>query len=600
MVGVAVGHRSRRERPGRRAPFRARRAGRPRRPPRKGEEGFTLIELLIVLIIVPLVTGAIATVIITSLQDQTGIQSNTSDSGDAAVSSAYYVRDIESASAVTTAGQPKSIPAQCSTQGLQGSTSFILGVELLAGKAVVSYYVQTPIAGGPSQLVRLFCPNGSTPQSQVVLSHNFNPAASVPVVSCVNPTPQGVPPGVTCSPAAVGQDWVPAYMVSNVTMNVTQGCPSPPGPPCTAFQYSLTADPVSGVPVQSVVQVPGALTLLGAGPDIQFQGSNSSVCAAGPILLKSGYGNGTAITSTQGGDKVTSGSACGTATSNGIDIFNCRNDGTSGNPCPSGPNNPVGSGVTVSPSPPVSAAQVNDPLQNWASQSQNQVPAVSSPSHSSSSLTADCTPSDHNTDYSCPAGIYPQGLVIPDNETVTFQGGTNGTQFGQVSQAGDHCDCALIIGNSDTVFFDTGYYSYEGGLSMTGVSSALCAGSGTGPCAGAPTGGVFFYVNGGQVDFGSVSWTDFVGKADVVQLSPITTSTDPYDGILIWQNQSDNDAIELVGYLSSSNAYNGEIYAPDSPMQIYGLGFSVSTGNIVADMLTVFSGLGGATSIDVQ
>jgi len=178
---------------------------------------------------------------------------------------------------------------------------------------------------------------------------------------------------------------------------------------------------------------------------------------------------------------------------------------------------------------------------------------------------------------------------------------TGGTQFGQAKNFGDNCNCALTIGNSDTVYFKTGVYSYEGGLSMTGTSSALCAGPGTGQCAGAPTGGVLFYVNGGQINFGSVSFDDFFGNADVVQLSAM--SSNAYQGLLIWQNQSDNDPIELVGYTSSVNSYSGEIYAPNSPMQIYGLGFSMTTGNLVALSLTLFSanifGSGGV-SLSVQ
>ena len=77
-----------------------------RMPPRKGEEGFTLIELVIVLVILPLVMGAVAVVMLTSLENQQGIQNKLSDSSDATVSTAYYVRDVESAVAVTTTSSP--------------------------------------------------------------------------------------------------------------------------------------------------------------------------------------------------------------------------------------------------------------------------------------------------------------------------------------------------------------------------------------------------------------------------------------------------------------------------------------------------------------
>ena len=66
----------------------------------RGRTGFTLIELLIVLVILPLVIGAIAMVLITTLKNHQGIEGKVADSSAATLSSAYYVRDIESASYV--------------------------------------------------------------------------------------------------------------------------------------------------------------------------------------------------------------------------------------------------------------------------------------------------------------------------------------------------------------------------------------------------------------------------------------------------------------------------------------------------------------------
>ena len=119
-----------------------------RMPPRKGEEGFTLIELVIVLVILPLVMGAVAVVMLTSLENQQGIQNKLSDSSDATVSTAYYVRDVESAVAVTTTIAPSDRTFVCGENGTglaSGKSSFLLGLQL-AGGSSVSYYEWAPRA----------------------------------------------------------------------------------------------------------------------------------------------------------------------------------------------------------------------------------------------------------------------------------------------------------------------------------------------------------------------------------------------------------------------------------------------------------------------
>jgi hypothetical protein len=242
-----------------------------------------------VLVILPLVTGAIALVLVTTLQNQQGIQGKVTDSSAATTASTYFVRDIESAASVTTTASPATGPPQCSPSGLAGTPKFLLGVQLQGSAAVVSYYTVTPTTGAPSQLVRLYCASGSsTPQSHVILSDDVsttNPPA--PVVNCALPTPTSIPTGVTCSPAS---SWTFTYMVSTITLNVTQGCTTVTTN-CAPYQYALTGDPVSGVPVPPIVQSTGVLTLLGTGTDISFNAlsGGQTVCAVGPILLNSGY-----------------------------------------------------------------------------------------------------------------------------------------------------------------------------------------------------------------------------------------------------------------------------------------------------------------------
>jgi len=219
---------------------------------------------------------------------------------------------------------------------------------------------------------------------------------------------------------------------------------------------------------------------------------------------------------------------------------------------------------------------VTDPLANWASQ--NPVPPVSGPTING---LAGCNTTNHIS-YTCPQGIYPNGLSIGDNKTVTFQappGQIGLYQFGNISNAGDNCNCALTIGNSDIVNFGTGHYSFEGGLQVTGSSSSLCGGVVTSSCPQAPSGGVFFYIAGGQVTVGGFSF------GDTVQLAPISSGADPYANVLLWQDGDDPHQLQLFGLNTTFSTNGGTIYTPNAQIGITGVNFgaaTLATGDIVA------------------
>ncbi|HEY5025285.1 MAG TPA: prepilin-type N-terminal cleavage/methylation domain-containing protein [Acidimicrobiales bacterium] len=541
------------------------------RPPGAGEDGFTLIELLIVLVILPLVTGAIAMVLITTLKNQQGIEGKVTDASAATTASAYYVRDIESAASVTTAATPSSAPQQCSAVGLSGTPIFLLGLQLQGVSTVVSYYTLTRSSGGPTELVRFYCPNGSsTPQSHVILSDNVSTTnPPTPVVNCILPTPTGIPTGVTCSPSS---DWTFTYMVSTVTLNVTQGC-STIGSACAPYQYALTGTPVSGIPVPPIVQSNGVLTLLGSGPDISFTtlSSGQSVCAVGSILLGSGYnsnGSNPAVSSDPftSSNTVTAGTStsCATPVNNGVEVYNCLNNGSTGQTCPtSGTHDSVTGTVSVNPNPVSTSIKVTDPLATWASQ--NPVAALTTPTGScSGGSTMTCTP-----------GYYAGGLNIPNSKTVNFQPGNY--QFG--TNAG--CQSSLCVGNSDIVNFGTGHYTFTDGLNVSGSNSALCGGgTPSSACPNPPSGGVFFYVSGGSMGLGNLNF------ANNIQLAPISATSDPYHGVLLWQNGNDNNAVFMASAASSVNTFGGKIYVPNATIKLYGFGNNtISTGDIVANSL---------------
>ncbi len=568
MVRVAEA-RSRKGRFGRGAPVVAARARRPRRPPRRGEEGFTLIELLIVLVIMPLVVGAIAMVIITSLEDDQSVQGTVTDSSAATLASSYYVRDIESAGSVTTDASATS-PAPCSAAGLSGSTSFLLGIQLqgTTPTATVSYYTWNPAPGAAPELVREFCAGGS--QSHEILSdHLSSTNLPAPTVSCVSPTPTSIPTGVMCTPNA---GWTPTYMVSNVTLNVTQGC-SGVVATCAPYQFTLSGDPQSGVPIPPVNQPCGVITLLSPQNDINLGGTfiaSEKLNAQGPIVLNSGYNtsgaSNAAITSSFSlfsnvSVNATATSSCANVpAADAIGVYNCNNTSSSGAStnfaaCPASGQHTTVNDVTVIPNPPVQistgAAQngITDPLLAWASQ-QN-VTNITSPK-------VTCPP---KANMNCPSGLYASGLTIPNNATVTFQAGPY--EFGgSVNCSGTQT--SLCIQSNDTVNFGSGSYTFLNGIDVSGSGSALAGG------------GVFFYVKGGETNLGNYF------SSTSVQLS--ASAGNP---VLLWQDGGDNDQVVLSSpNTNATNTMAGEIYAPSAQVFINGYGGNVATQDIDAYTLS--------------
>ena len=58
-----------------------------------GDGGFSLIELLIVIVIIPLVVGAISVALTAVLKQQDAVTSKVSNSGDTSVLSAVFAKD---------------------------------------------------------------------------------------------------------------------------------------------------------------------------------------------------------------------------------------------------------------------------------------------------------------------------------------------------------------------------------------------------------------------------------------------------------------------------------------------------------------------------
>lgn len=557
-----------------------------RRPPRPGEEGFTLIELLIVIVILPLVMGAITMVLITTLKDQQGVEGKVTDSAAAATASEFFTRDVQSAASVSWATSPKTAPPQCSAAGVSGSATLLLGLQLQVPPpgttTVVSYYTVAP-SSGPAELVRFSCTGGSsTPTSHDVLSDNLNADdPPVAVAPCISPTPTSIPTGVTCAPQT---DWTPTYLVSAISINVTQASGCTTASACPPYQYTLTGNPQTGIPVPPVVPPCGVLTLLGTGNDITFAvAANQTVQANGPIVLDSGYSGNPAIYGIfTFGDTVTAqtSTSCSSIPSKDtLQVYNClgtASDGASANfqACfTSGSHDPVSSGINVSPPPVQTVATPSDPMAIWAQQNAGA---------SNIKVTGTGACSTVGTTMTCTSGLYSGGLNIPNNRTVTF--GAGNYQFNNNGS----CGSSLCVGSSDTVYFGSGHYIYANGIEVAGSGSALCGGGvANSSCPEMPSGGVFFYVKSGKTDLGNLN------SGNVIDLGaiPVTQNgTDPYAGVLLWQDGTDSsNPVTLTTALTATvNTLNGEIYAPNATIDLgaFSGGQSViNTGEIVANSI---------------
>lgn len=173
----------------------------------------------------------------------------------------------------------------------------------------------------------------------------------------------------------------------------------------------------------------------------------------------------------------------------------------------------------------------------------------------------------NNSDYSAPS----YSNCSSDPITGTQGGATY--SVGPSSSSGTICYSTLTIGaNGDAVTLNPGIYVINGG--------SLHFESGTGGYSNLGGTGVMFYLTNGA----SIT----IDNGANVQLSAMTTGT--YAGVLIYQDPSDSNAINLQG--GSSAKLTGSIVAPTAAVSIGNGGAMTLNGGIYAYSLTI---TGGAT-----
>jgi len=411
-----------------------------------GEQGFTLIELLIVVTIIPLIVGAIAAGLLTILNLQSSVKNRITDSSDAQVVSSTFLKDVQSATLITT--WPSSSP-ECGN--LTGGKQ-LLGLQWAGGQTVVSYDTVPVIgvAGTTYSLVREYCTSGntSTPSSTTTVAYDISGTQLPPCLG-----------GATCIPSSgqLPQQWYTPAVAQAVKFVVTEAG--------TGFTYTLLAEPRGWTPTYVAVDGPV--------PVFSPVTALSTVCST--CLSVGNYGS------------ITINSSLGT---NGSSVAIAS---------PSAGSVPIGTDATLT----ASTLLTTDPLLN--SDANSSPPEYFSPqindplsgvlTKPTATGTGSCIlKSGSTTVFNCSAGIYASTPTLMNNDTYDFDGAAGGTyQF----------PTTLNIPANATLTFNYGNYIFNGSTLVNGVPAAVTqSGSGAVTITG---NNVLFYAPNGSIDFGTNS-----------------------------------------------------------------------------------------------
>jgi hypothetical protein len=182
------------------------------------------VELLVVIVIIPIVAGAISAGLVEVFSIQHSVSSRLSDSGDAQVISTNYVADVQSAAQITT--DPAAV--QC------GPGYQLLGLEwnpdATGVDQTVVTYARVP-DGSHYVLRRQYCLNGP--------SATYNYATTISTgVSGLQLHPVTLTPSTVNTLASEG--WIPVAAVQSVKLNLIE--------PSSSYHVRLTAVPAASSP----------------------------------------------------------------------------------------------------------------------------------------------------------------------------------------------------------------------------------------------------------------------------------------------------------------------------------------------------------------
>jgi prepilin-type N-terminal cleavage/methylation domain-containing protein len=486
---------------------------------RPDESGFTLIELLIVVIIMPLVVGAMGFGLITILQLQNSVTGSTGNTADAQITASVFVRDVQSASDITAMSANNHIICNAPSET---TDTQLLGLQWnngggSNGEDSVSY-VSMPVTVGSTttySLIRQYCTSGnySAPDSTTV-SDNF-PKGTVADVT-VAQTQTCVQYPLSCLDPT--KTWVRADNVKSVTIKFAVG--DRVGTSHSAFTYFLEAAPriwassfnnasSGGPPYAPLILLGGTSS---TDPPTGCVGGSAMTVKEGSVSINVAGGSGT------GGVAIASNCPDSVdVSSNGsllVGPVMTENDSGSAS-IQATHNSTLVAGTQSTPN-----FKIYDPYASLMAPISPTSPGA-------------CTPDPSTGIFYCTPGFYNGTQSFPNGSQVVFTGGGNYEFLNGL---------ALPGGTSPSATFATGSYIFDGTNALTmGTSGMTINGD-----------NVLFYITGQNATFANNS---------NINLTP----EDGNQGVTIW-DASLGGTLTLANNSTTTadtNSYGG-IYAPYS------------------------------------
>jgi prepilin-type N-terminal cleavage/methylation domain-containing protein len=556
------------------------------------EDGFTLIELVIVMIIIPIIIGGVTTAIIVSLQNQNVEYHRIADSVDPQIASAYFTRDVQSASQITTAASPA-----CGSNGTpllsltwsqtisRTITDGILSENTLTLSSAGTPFTQQDITqlgslvtvtdvdgdiqpsppSSPTEIVSFHPPSGAPSSNSVTLSQ-VAAGTSTPA------DPDTVTITRTLGPWLVTY-WAEPDASDTNTQIVRSLCYLEDGNSPVADSSTIVARdlPLGQTPVATITCGP-SITNCNPSNSLPAAGITSvSLSAAEPasaysfsLLATPRSSNATSEGVAPGGSPFNptsllllgggEGTLNLTSPSTALDVtgtmaFNCTT-------CDA---------ALVD----LDAVDTNVTESGGLFQVSQQPPGIVV----STNTMAGATVSPSTATYGPPEPT--QTVLPPTNSTGAC---TQVSNHQWTCTPGVYSNPSTFSSNGATFTLAPGVYTFSQGLNVTANNNSIVE-----------TGGVFFYVPSGPVALG-VPNAMHPTRQLTVQLSPETSG--PYDGIVLYQAPSDTNPIELWANnlgTNSQDSLSGQIEATGAPLSIVANSSPITIGSIAAVSLTLSS-----------
>ncbi len=214
------------------------------RASQRGDGGFTLVEMLVVLVILPLVVGAIVEVILTAVRNDEVVSGRLSDTQASQVLASYFYRDVQSSLYVTTS------PGQaCGTPGLElrghplGTALLSLALAGATNPYVVTYWLDpNGEPDGSGSVVRVSCAlNSLSEPPEANDGSGYAPPAGNPVAAVIGGPASPAFAYVTVNAARSSEGWVPSDSGLTVALDTGHGSGGVEQSP--GLQIDLVAEP---------------------------------------------------------------------------------------------------------------------------------------------------------------------------------------------------------------------------------------------------------------------------------------------------------------------------------------------------------------------